>query len=270
MRDDFEENGFIILNNVVSIPEMDKMRKLLERLIRFKLKRIGLTAEDPYEGELLHQGYQRILKHSRESAREIYDFFCMTPEFLSVTTSSNIREAVSSILFDRDERPVYCFLPRCRMDPPGVEDRLYGWHQEAFYTIPRSRYVQLWMPLFSDATVQNGSISVLPRSHRDGILPSSWSRQEGIADQILVDESHVHRYEELRVNIKAGDAIIFSGNLIHRSNSNLSDCTRYTALAMYHDLLHERITVPRQRYEFVGETPEAFYEECKNGWNVNI
>ena len=93
--------------------------------------------------------------------------------------------------------------------PGGIE---FPWHQDNGYNGIRDAYLQLWIPL-TKMNAENGALSILPGSHRNGILP--------------------HRYEEpylvwnggdvrhaVTVEAKPGDVLLFSSLLLHRSGPN--------------------------------------------------
>ena len=71
----------------------------------------------------------------------------------------------------------------------------------------------VWIAL-DDCTLDNGCLWVLPRSERRGLLPH---RPIGGLRGVAVDESGV------ALPMRAGDAVLFGGLLLHRSLPNTTD-----------------------------------------------
>jgi phytanoyl-CoA hydroxylase len=96
-----------------------------------------------------------------------------------------------------------------------------AWHQDESHIPTRDRSLTgVWIAL-DDATVANGCLWVLPRSHRRGVLYP-------VADTI--DErfdgtKHAHGFphsdeDAVPVEVPAGAAVVFDGHLLHRSLPN--------------------------------------------------
>lgn len=189
---------------------------------------------------------------------ERYDCAAMMPEFLRLVAKPEIVQTVNALLHRPIDRPLYCFTNRCRIDRPFDDRRTYGWHQEVFYTIPQSRFIQTWAPLISDTTVENGTIEVLVGSHVEGIAPQTWTSRPHGAHQIIIAPEIVAKYEARPVPMKLGQVMFFDSRLIHRSGLNTSARTRYSMVGMYHDTDVVRVPVPRFHYR--GQTPRQWYE----------
>ncbi len=72
-----------------------------------------------------------------------------------------------------------------------------------------------------DSGVDNGTLEVIPGSHRDGILEHrAIDAGYGIAEEIV--RPLLARAAQLPLEMAAGDMTIFSGDLIHSSKPNLS------------------------------------------------
>lgn len=198
-----------------------------------------------------------------ETDGEVYDCLAMTPQFLRIVAKRETQEIVNAILGRPSDRPLYCFTNRCRIDRPNDERRTYGWHQEVFYTIPDSRFVQTWAPMVRDTTVANGTIEVCPGSHIAGTAPQAWHDvAEGRAHQIIVDPREVAKYPARPVPMSLGAMMFFDSRLFHRSGRNTSNETRYSLVGMYHDPDHPGFRVPRVGFDYRGQTPRQSYDQA--------
>jgi ectoine hydroxylase-related dioxygenase (phytanoyl-CoA dioxygenase family) len=109
-------------------------------------------------------------------------------------------------------------------------------HQDStfLYTNPPSA-VGFWYAL-EDATLENGCLSFLPGSHRWAPVEKRLVRKSGDAGTEMVDnegprfpqgaEYGVERREDegsyVPGEVKAGDLVLIHGNLLHKSEKNLS------------------------------------------------
>ncbi len=96
----------------------------------------------------------------------------------------------------------------------------FAWHQDSgYHPIEPAEYLTVWIPL-EDSTVANGTIWVLPGSHRDGL-------QEHVIDEQTGDKVGYQGDEPgIAVEVQKGTAAVFSSLCLHRSGPNTSDKPR--------------------------------------------
>lgn len=108
----------------------------------------------------------------------------------------------------------------------------FAWHQDSGYVVgnggpaDHAPYLTCWIPL-DDATVENGTVRVVPGSHRNGILPHD--RQPGTNDLVGAPAES----EGVTLEVPAGSVVAFSSLLLHATGANLSDKPRRVYLAQY-------------------------------------
>jgi len=108
----------------------------------------------------------------------------------------------------------------------------FSWHQDSGYVVgnggppDHAPYVTCWCPL-DDATVANGTVRLMPGSHRNGILPHS--RQPGSNDLVGAPAEA----EGIVIEAKAGDIVAFSSLTLHATGANTTDRPRRVYLAQY-------------------------------------
>jgi len=113
------------------------------------------------------------------------------------------------------------------LKPPG-KGKPFGWHQDTQYIITEPlEYVTCWLAV-ADATVENGTIWIVPGLHKQGLLPHIYSDEQR-EWQCQFDDS-----AKIPVEIKAGQMAIFSSLLPHSSGPNVSETTRYAYVPQYH------------------------------------
>jgi ectoine hydroxylase-related dioxygenase (phytanoyl-CoA dioxygenase family) len=149
---------------------------------------------------------------------------------------------------------------RCRVDLPGDTLVFAEWHQEIFFSIPESRYIQFWAPLTRDVTAENGALQVCVGSHRHGIVKQCWEEPEGRHRQMIIDPETIAAHEQRSLELHLGQLLVFSPYLIHRSGSNSSNEVRFTLISAFHDIDNPSFQAPRITYKYYQRTPREYYE----------
>ena len=89
--------------------------------------------------------------------------------------------------------------------------------------------VNVWIPLFLPATKQNGAMSFINGSHHRGKLPyERVDKPEGYCDLVTDVTNFDLANNQHWCTTDHGNAYIFDQNLIHRSNKNNTDITRFS------------------------------------------
>lgn len=106
-------------------------------------------------------------------------------------------------------------------------DKQFPWRQDDGYTpVEPSPYLTLWVAL-NDATPDNGCISVLPGSHKNGLVPHE-STPIGLACHALDDVD-----QGITVPLKAGSLVAFQSLTMRKSGVNRTQGTRKAYIAQY-------------------------------------
>jgi phytanoyl-CoA hydroxylase len=88
------------------------------------------------------------------------------------------------------------------------------------------------MVAITDANTQNGCLQVIKGTHKMGRIEHGFSGEQVGASAHYVDLA-LKTQELVYVEIKAGDALFFHSNLLHRSAANLSDNSRWSLISCY-------------------------------------
>lgn len=137
-----------------------------------------------------------------------------------------------------------------------------GWHKDTFYTLPKSHFLHVWMPLLHDATESIGTLQLCPGSHKEGLGEQEIDPLAPYDHRYTVDPLTVNNYQPISVEIKLGQALIFDGRMLHRSGKNTSNHVRCTLIGLHHtpsapgfEPLSVSYGYPQQK------TPEAYFYE---------
>jgi hypothetical protein len=110
----------------------------------------------------------------------------------------------------------------------------YDFHQESNFMKGFDEISNFHFPLRHASTAENGTMSVLDRSHKLGTLPFRKSRasHNSFTDLVPVDiDGIMATHEELHCYLEPGDVTIFHKDCIHRSNFNASDSCRLVGVS---------------------------------------
>ena len=256
--DKFDENGFAVLKNHLPKDILQQFNSEFKSLLSSYLKKTGQKIKD-INSEHFHSDAILILEEYDHSfVAEVYDAIFQTPSFLQLVSCKEMVNPVRKIL-SKKNIALYGYTNRCRIDPPVDNRRTYGWHQEVFYTIPKSELLQTWGPLIHPTTVENGTLTLALGSHKEGVAKQTWKEEKGRAVQIIVDDDIVEKYEPVTLEMSVGDQLIFSPKLFHKSGNNVSPNVRFSFVGQYHDVDSENFKAPLVNFDFRGEDPRSYY-----------
>ncbi|HSK12114.1 MAG TPA: phytanoyl-CoA dioxygenase family protein [Phnomibacter sp.] len=112
----------------------------------------------------------------------------------------------------------------------------WEWHQDYGYWYKNEflypgRMISV-MVAITEANRENGCLEVIKGSHQMGRVEHGFSGEQVGASQRYVDLA-LQTMEHVFVELKAGDALFFHSNLLHRSGPNLSDRPRWSLISCY-------------------------------------
>ena len=190
-----------------------------------------------------------IFNANKDFLGEIYDTFSYSLAFMRFLGNKKVEIITKELLNLHKTSSLYGWTNRMRIDPPSDERRTYGWHQEVFYTIPDTKFLQTWCPMLRNTTISNGTIQVKKGSHKEGVAKQSWNEIDGRATQIIVDPEITDRYETISLEMKVGDLLFFDGRLIHKSGKNITkDEVRFSLVGMWNDPSYNGFRAPKPNF----------------------
>jgi ectoine hydroxylase-related dioxygenase (phytanoyl-CoA dioxygenase family) len=204
-----DEDGYFILENVFTKEEMDKLARLIEAHQRRHEEAIAAKGGTQGISRANEITFTSHLAQNDDAIRA----FVLRPEFVAITT-----EILGPDVDLYWNQSVF-------KSPEGQKQ--FPWHQDDGYTpVTPSPYLTLWLAL-NDATPENGCISVMPGSHRRGLLPHKQS------DIGLVCHDAEDPDQGVLVPVKAGSLAVFWSLTMHKSGANLSSGPRKAFVIQY-------------------------------------
>ncbi len=193
----FNENGFICPLDVFSEAEISQHREYFNQLMEKVLAEGG-------------NGYSINGWHTR------------CPGIHDLITEDRILDYVQDLLGEN----LICWGTHYFCKLPGDEKQV-SWHQDASYwPLSPSKTVTVWLAI-DDASVENGAMTVIPKSHLHGQI----AFERSTAEEKNVLGQTVHEPEQfgdtpVPFEMKAGQLSLHSDLLLHGSEPNTSDRRR--------------------------------------------
>jgi ectoine hydroxylase-related dioxygenase (phytanoyl-CoA dioxygenase family) len=210
----FSRDGYAIFEKALSGPLLDLLRDQCAAFVAREDARMDAAGVDSLG--LSHRGRRYF---ANECQRE-------QPALRTMLFSPLMADVCRATLGD----DAYFFFDQYVVKGP-EQGMAFSWHQDSGYVVGNGGpadhlpYLTCWCTL-DDATVENGTVRVIPGSHREGILPHA--RDAGTHDLGVAVAQ-----EGLAVEVPAGSIVAFSSLLLHATGANLSDAPRRVYLAQY-------------------------------------
>ncbi len=205
--DSYHENGFLVLNEVLTPDEINELRTDATNICRgdygIDIRNYSPPPPDANEAEILSR------------------YLCIHfPHKLSQTMHSYLdHPAIVDVLTKVIGPDVKCMQSMLFIKSSGKPGQ--AWHQDEDFIPTRDRTLTgAWIAM-DDATIDNGCLWIIPGSHKHGVL---WPQQ--IQDDPRFDcasESWGFPYSDedaIPVEVKAGSIVFFNGYTLHRSLPN--------------------------------------------------
>jgi len=252
----YGEHGCLLLREFAAADVVTRFRDEAATMIglllaELRLERAASTLER------FDRGLDLLLTADRARVGRLYMAVRKLPSVYSLITAPRVWAVMRQLMATRLPG-IYPSGTGIRMDHPGEDTYLSPWHQEYPYNLTSDNAVTLWLPLV-DVDEANGCLRLAPRTQRLGALPvrvrDALNARRNANEALEIDglEAILARHAELAVPARAGDALVFHTFLLHRSQPNRSDATRWTLQARYFDFLNPTAV----RHDWVGGMNEG-------------
>jgi hypothetical protein len=204
--DQYHHDGFVCLDRPL-LPDSD-VREVSDRIDRILARWSTLPPGRTIGKEQARNSLPQIV--------EIRGASILDPSMARLAVVEHCRRIASELL---QGHAIWFHFDQVFYKQPSEETGVL-WHQDRAYsrTGMVTRAVHMWVPL-QDATEENGCVSYLPGSHRQGLSKHAKSLRAGgvIQRTALVDESTA-----VLCPVRLGGLVCHSPMTLHRSNPNRS------------------------------------------------
>lgn len=209
----YEENGFLVIKNLVSDANIERYRNQFERICRKEVKPLGLMVmKDVTIAKTVAESNERVVSKLQDFQEDPELFsYCQLPEILKYVecfTGPNIM-AMHTMLINK---------------PPdtGKKTSRHPLHQDLHYFPfrPSNSIVCAWTAM-EHIDRNNGCLVVLPGTHKGTLKPHGYPKWEGGVNKLFhgildYDENN----ERVHLVMEKGDTVFFHPLLIHGSGQN--------------------------------------------------
>ena len=230
----YEQEGYLVLPHLLDEQDMAPARAAMMdkvSLIADALYADGLIddkrQDEPFETRLaaLFQNLtdKEFLRYGRSWRDRLPGYYHLmaNPKILDV-----VEALIGGEIF---ANPVYNVRPKV----PKVAAGAVPWHQDKSYwpDANSNPVITVWIPLV-DATLENGCLHIIPRTHKKRVLSYHKETYTGTGYTEL-DEKHVKKPHVVALPLEAGGAILFNDRCIHMSTPNNSRHVRWSVDLRY-------------------------------------
>lgn len=213
----WERNGFFMIRGLFT---GDECRAMLDDSVALVRSSGQKALDKPISG---HDGMiiQRednpnpYAKNPEDRIAKVFNFHLRPGVFTSFRNEARVTGTLSGI-FGED---IDCFQSQFIWKNPGASGQ--PWHQDTHdFPFDKGPHIGVWLAL-TEATLQNGCLSVLPGTHRDPIhLHGPDKRPNSLFGYLEVDVDPARKVVPMLM--QPGDVLFFHGYLLHKSEDNRS------------------------------------------------
>lgn len=212
---DYNRDGYIIVRKFLSKEEADKL--------------YGIAIED----DTMKNNAIDLNDQSGKKTKLTLWFTPGNDAYGLLTKSRRMVESVDKLL-DGDSKVCH-FHSKLMQKEPKVGGA-WEWHQDYGYWYDKEflfpDQMMSVMVAITEANKANGCLQVIKGSHKMGRVEHGKAGEQVGASQHFVDLA-LKTMELVYVELEPGDALFFHSNILHRSEANLSDTSRWSLISCY-------------------------------------
>jgi hypothetical protein len=226
----FEEKGFLHLGNVMDDGQLEALQNRMDDImlgrapidydrVMMQLDRDPERDNKPGPQSKGHKGETLLYRKIQDLELDpLFLAFLQKPEFRSVCARAY-----------GEETPIASFRAMF-MNKPAHEGTELVWHQDRWADLDKDPMITIWTALDA-ATVANGCVKLIPKSHQALINPDHGS---GFLTEEHIEEI-VSKYEPFNLELEAGDSVVLHNWTLHSSGTNSTDRARRAFSVCYMD-----------------------------------
>lgn len=239
-KQQFDDEGFVVVEDVLDptlevagvLAEYGDVLDEIARGLRSAGVIESIHADLPFPERLI-----RVCEEGGRAFPQDFDFslpqsgirhdtpLCVGPAVFRLLTSPRLLDLVEDLIgpeiYSNPVQHIRMKLPK-RAIPEGYSNGLVTripWHQDNGVVLPEAdeaTILTVWLPLL-DATVDNGCLQVIPRSHTGGIETHCPGGSLHIPDPLVPEE------RALPLPMRPGSVLLMTQRTIHSSLDNVTD-----------------------------------------------
>ena len=230
----YNENGYLIINNVLSNLECDKYLKQIKKHANIDFA--AIMNPDRFDF-LIAQTFENLIVGLSLSERVDMVSSCETTSKMTFEIMSN--KLAINILETLQKCKVVGLMSQMLFKEANTRYANQAWdpHQDNVYTQNNSKLSNGFTTQYlttnfflADANIDNGSLYVYPGSHKFGLFDAaskvSYRERDDSNPGNKISEAILSKFNKVDCAFKKGDLLILNGNCIHGSYPNNSNNSR--------------------------------------------
>jgi ectoine hydroxylase-related dioxygenase (phytanoyl-CoA dioxygenase family) len=249
------KEGYLVLPNVYSRDEVDRLRELTFKLYNFFVPDDVdlINIEKPWNAEVFDKKMLELRKMEPHKFGALYDCAQCSTELINIVTDSRSQRLAADLLNEPVSTLAYSGV-MMRIDVPQDKRNSLGWHQDRSY-YPQNfdgNHGLVMSIALQDIDEDGGALRICPESHKEGFVEPEMNMKEEyhVTEQRSVPEKLVNKYKDIPVIMNKGDVFFINMNLFHRSGLNKSNRIRFSTLIRYHRMLSKDFVPFGLLYQF--------------------
>lgn len=215
MTNDFETDGFALIENAFSSAEISKISDEVDRILE------GRANEFPAEDLVFEPGAEP------RSIRNVFRLHQHNPFFMELARHSSLVEPVQAILGS----PLRLYGSQLFAKPAQVGSAVPRHQDMPYWPFDPPNLVSAWIAL-DDSTLENGCVHFVAGSHKLGLLLHVPSGVTGNS-LVLAPDPRLDQLTEHPVEVRRGSCSLHHALAVHRSEPNRSPNRRRALIFIY-------------------------------------
>lgn len=223
----YAADGYLLVRNAAPLEPIAALMEFVAHVVRLES---GSSAPDV---EVLNRELVELKRAHPSSSSWIYQTILTSWALKRFFVDIAIEDMAMQLLGIDDVNNLGLVSPAFRFDIPGDTRNVRAWHQDSAYFQENElghEHLVAWIPT-TPARRDNGSVILIPGSHREGRARSAHVEAAGFAsEQYVVPQARIEGQPVVHIEADPGDVAFINMDLIHASGTNVTECdVRYTA-----------------------------------------
>jgi ectoine hydroxylase-related dioxygenase (phytanoyl-CoA dioxygenase family) len=236
-KDNLDKKGFCIIKNFFKEEKIERLEYLITTAFLNQAYKINdyrglantLTNDNKLSNfEKFTTIYEAMEGNDKEALYQVQKFLPESQSIREIFNNMAMIEFSEALQLDSPDT-LLVNGPAVFVNRPNTERLMYKWHSEAHYYPKRRKFLNIWFPLFTNKSKENGTMSFkigshtrdFPFSEYSGYNKDSQDRANYFKQLDIPDNLHAD-YQEHYCQANRKDLVMFDRKLIHRSNNNAS------------------------------------------------
>ncbi len=224
----WERDGYFVARGLIEVSTCQAMTEEAVRIVRAAGREALEHKISAYDGLYIQREAQPVAtaQQPEDHMAKIFNLHLRDGVFGSFAGETRIVDLVAGVL----GADVDCFQSQFIWKNPGAWGQ--PWHQDSHYfPFDKQPQVGIWLAL-TEATLENGCLSVLPGSHTDDLRVHGPDKRPGSNYGYLEVDVGPAGAKAAPMLMQPGDVLVFHSYLLHRSEDNRARSHR--AALVYH------------------------------------